>query len=111
MADRGSGLGTTARVASAYAEGHRNMMSWKRYLWVNSIVTGGLLLSAGLALWLYSSGSPSENGWIVLVQVVTAVANAALFAVTYSGTRRRMEQARADATLPAWRPPTTKLDW
>ena len=86
-------------------------MSWKTYLLVNSVVTSGLLLSAGLALWLYLSGSASENGWIVLVQVVTAVANAALFALTYSGTRRRMEQARADAMLPSWRPPSAKLDW
>ena len=87
------------------------MMSWKTYLWVNGILTGLMLFSAGLAAWLYFSGRVSGYGWIALAQVVLAIGNAALFALTYRGTRRRIEQARADARLPAWQPPSAKLDW
>ena len=87
------------------------MRSWKTYLWVNGISNGVMLFSAGLAAWLYFLGSASETGWIVLAQVVSAIGCTSLFALTHRSTRQRLEQARADARLPAWRPSSAKLDW
>ena len=87
------------------------MMSWKTYLWANSITAGLLLCSAGLALWSYLFSALPDNAWIVLVQVASAVGFATVLALTCQRRRTRMEQARADAMPPPWRPPSAELDW
>ena len=91
--------------------GLRTVMSWKTYLWANGISTGLLLCSAGLALWLYAFGSEPGNGWIVLAQLVTAVGSVAISAPTWRRTRRQLEQARAGAEPPPWRPPSATPGW
>ncbi len=87
------------------------MMSFRTYIWCNSVATAAMLCVSGVQLWLYCSGYGSLNGWVVLLQGASSVACAAMIPLTYRRTRRRMEQAKADATLPQWRAPSRHLDW
>ena len=85
------------------------MMSFKTHMWVTTIAAGLFLCSSGLQLWLYLSGVRLENEWVVLVQVVSAIAFAAMIILTYRRTWRSLEQARAEAMPPPWHPPSANL--
>ena len=87
------------------------IMSWKAYIWTTSICDVGVLSTSRFQFGLYLDGYRSVDGWAVLAQLIGSVACTATTVLTYKRTRRRFAQAKADATLPIWRPPSRDLSW
>ena len=85
------------------------MISWKAYIWTMSISAAIMLVTAGFDVGLHFAGSGS--GKVALIQCASALAFTAITLLTGKRTRRRMNQAKADAKLPAWQPPSRDLRW